>query len=175
MYKLLEAAKPAFARPWAPVLSGDEAVRRVRGKYLISVGDVVTETFLKAGIEPHVSIVDGKTRRHEALVEDARLLATDRGLLCFPVENPAGTITDALWQGVTSALSSGRSSAIVVEGEEDLAAIPAVLLGPEGAIVAYGQPPVTSLGVHEGGVVLIEITPESRAQVKELLSKMEVV
>lgn len=173
MYKLVESAKPHFARPWGPVITGAEAVKRARGRFLVSVGDVVTETFLQAGLTPRVSIVDGLTQR-VVRKSAANVLDPARGIRTRRVKNPAGVITEELWAAIAESLSSDKPVAIHVEGEEDLAAIPAALLAPEGALVAYGQPPVTSLGIAEGGVVLVEVTPETRAHAKELLSKMEV-
>ena len=54
---------------------------------------------------------------------------------------------------------------IVVDGEEDLLALIAVLYAPENSIVVYGQPYT--------GVVIIKVTPEKKEQVKALLNSMK--
>jgi uncharacterized protein (UPF0218 family) len=52
-----------------------------------------------------------------------------------------------------------------VDGEEDLATLPAVVAAPDGASVVYGQP--------DEGMVLVEVTPETRAEMRELLGRFE--
>jgi len=54
---------------------------------------------------------------------------------------------------------------LVVDGEEDLAALPAVLAAREGASVVYGQP--------DEGMVLATTTPERRAVVRDLLERLD--
>ena len=56
---------------------------------------------------------------------------------------------------------------IVINGEEDLLALPAVLFAPEGSFVVYGQP--------KEGVVVIKVTAEKKAEVKLIIDEMEVV
>ena len=59
------------------------------------------------------------------------------------VRNPAGSITSDLFRACDIAVShlrSGRSSIVIVDGEEDLAPIPLHLMLPLGTIVLYGQP-----------------------------------
>jgi len=53
---------------------------------------------------------------------------------------------------------------IVVDGEEDLATLPAILYAPLGSAVVYGQP-------NEGSV-LVEVTPEKKKHVMDLMNKM---
>jgi uncharacterized protein (UPF0218 family) len=53
----------------------------------------------------------------------------------------------------------------VVDGEEDLLTLPAILYAPDGAFVVYGQPYV--------GVVVAEATKTMKEQVKEFLKEMK--
>jgi len=135
-----------------------------RAPFLITVGDVVTENVLKLGIKPSVAIYDHRTKRREYdpdIEADAVLMT---------VQNPPGTITKALLNAIRRGLGlarRGRRVYISVNGEEDLAAIPAVLYAPAGSVVLYGQP--------DEGVVLIKVTPECRLKCGKLMSKMEVV
>ena len=135
-----------------------------RAPFLITVGDVVTENVLKLGIKPSVAIYDHRTKRREYdpdIEADAVLMT---------VQNPPGTITKALLNAIRKGLGlarRGRRVYISVNGEEDLAAIPAVLYAPAGSVVLYGQP--------DEGVVLIKVTPECRLKCGKLMSKMEVV
>ena len=129
---------------------------------IITVGDIVTETLLKIGKEPHVAIVDYKTKRgayHSDIIERF-------GDNVIEVDNPPGTITPGLWKAVKEAIKSEKSVKIVVHGEEDLATIPVVHFVPIGASVIYGMPNM--------GVVLITVTEEDKKKVKEIIQEMEV-
>jgi uncharacterized protein (UPF0218 family) len=55
---------------------------------------------------------------------------------------------------------------LVVDGEEDLLTLIAVLYAPEKSWVVYGQP-------REGAVV-VEVTPEKKAETAEILRGMDV-
>jgi uncharacterized protein (UPF0218 family) len=132
--------------------------------FLVTVGDVVTENVLKLGIQPNVAIYDHKTKRKEYNPE------VDSNAVILTVKNPPGTVTKALLNAVKKGVEislRGRRVHIKVNGEEDLAAIPAVLYAPLGSIVLYGQP--------DEGVVLIKVTPECKRRCGRILSRMEVV
>jgi uncharacterized protein (UPF0218 family) len=66
---------------------------------------------------------------------------------------------------VREALLSEDHTHIVVDGEEDLLTLAAVLFAPDKAFVVYGQP-------HEG-VVVVKVTEEKRAEAQELLDSMK--
>ena len=53
---------------------------------------------------------------------------------------------------------------IIVDGEEDLATLPAILYAPLGSAVVYGQP-------NEGSV-LVDVTPEKKLHIEEFMKKM---
>jgi uncharacterized protein (UPF0218 family) len=83
------------------------------------------------------------------------------------VKNPAGTITDEAVSAVERALSGGERVGLIVEGEEDLLALPAVLYAPLNSLVVYGQP-------YEG-VVVVRVTQEKKDEVAQTLKVMETV
>lgn len=128
------------------------------------MGDVVTENSLKVGLRPRLAIYDHKTERREYKPEIG-----DKGVL-LTVKNPPGTITLHLLKTIKKAYSlirRGTNVHIVVNGEEDLAAIPAVLYAPLGSFVVYGQP--------REGIVLIKVTSECKRRCAEIMRNMEVV
>ncbi|CAD5243418.1 conserved protein of unknown function [Thermococcus camini] len=135
-----------------------------RAGYVVTVGDVVTENVLKLGIRPSIAIYDHRTKRHEYNPD------IETGSVVMTVQNPPGTITKALLNAIRKGFglaARGRRVYIKVYGEEDLAAIPAVLYAPYGSLVLYGQP--------DEGVVLIKVTPECKLKCGKLMSKMEVI
>jgi uncharacterized protein (UPF0218 family) len=53
---------------------------------------------------------------------------------------------------------------VVVDGEEDLATLPALVAAPTGASIVYGQP--------GEGMVLVEVDLTSTDRARDLLSRM---
>ena len=80
------------------------------------------------------------------------------------VKNPAATITKDLIDLIRESLHGTTHVKIVVEGEEDLATLPAILYAPLGSVVVYGQP-------NEGSV-LVDVTPERKLHIEEFMKRM---
>ena len=75
-------------------------------------------------------------------------------------DNPAGTITDDLWETIGKALelsNSGECYVIEVAGEEDLAVLPCILMTNPETTILYGQP-------NEGLVLLKVSDMKDKAQ-----------
>ena len=83
---------------------------------------------------------------------------------CF---NEAGTInlkaTDTIEYAIKKYLKEKKKSWIIVNGEEDLLALPAILFAPLNSLVLYGQ--------MDLGVVIVEVTEEKKKKVEEILLK----
>jgi hypothetical protein len=166
MLRLPESLRAAFKDPLGPVYGDADALVADAGTPVVAVGDVVTAHLLAAGVTPAVAVVDGLTKRG-ALDDDVAetLAAATAGTETVGVANPAGTVTEALLEAVVDALAAPDPVVVDVDGEEDLAALPAILAAPDGASVVYGQP--------NEGMVLVAVTPDSRARARELLSGMD--
>ncbi|WP_276299074.1 GTP-dependent dephospho-CoA kinase family protein [Halorussus lipolyticus] len=153
--------------PMGPIFTDAESLlSETSDGPLIAVGDVVTYHLERAGVTPDVAVVDGLTKREE--VEDdvaegvARLGETAREV---HVENPAGAISREMVEALCEAIADPEPTVIVVEGEEDLVALPAIVAAPLGASVVYGQP--------DEGMVLAEVTAELEQEMCELLEQMD--
>jgi hypothetical protein len=164
MYRLPEALRAQLARPLGPVLKAEEALRQAaKARFLVTIGDVTTATFLKEGLRPRVMVVDNRTKRGSFPAPVRETLPPGTPVLQAP--NPPARITEELWQACASALSAKEATLVEVQGEEDLAALPCVLLAPTGAVVAYGQP--------DEGIVLIHVDDAARERVRSILKQME--
>jgi len=136
-----------------------ELIKDMAPSKIITVGDRVSENLVKKGISPHVLIVDNKImRRPVAPIK----VDADQTL---HLRNPSGTITDEAWHIMREALKHEKKVKIVVEGEEDLLTLVAVLCAPENSVVIYGQP--------REGVVVIRVNEETKKTISELLDEME--
>jgi len=110
------------------------------------------------GRDPEVQVVDSKENRkarEPPVVPFARLIE---------VRNPAGTLTDETLSGVKEALKGPKPARVLVDGEEDLVAIPVIVLAPIASLVLYGQP--------GKGIVAVRVDAESKGRSREILSEM---
>ncbi|MFC3960127.1 GTP-dependent dephospho-CoA kinase family protein [Halovivax cerinus] len=148
--------------PIGPVETDPDALWAAAGDPIVTVGDVVTYHLLAAGRRPDVALVDGITKR-EAVDETIRETVTTGETV--DVSNPQGTITAALAREVVAAIDDPDPVTIVVDGEEDLAALPAIVAAPNGASVVYGQP--------DEGMVRVTVTDEVRAEIRSLLARFD--
>ncbi|WP_435155451.1 GTP-dependent dephospho-CoA kinase family protein [Haladaptatus sp. DFWS20] len=149
--------------PLGPIFTDAETLLDSTGSPLVAVGDVVTYHLESVGVTPDVALVDGLTKRdavepeiRDAVSDDARHVT---------VENPAGVLTDDLLSALVEAIAAPEATVLVVDGEEDLAALPAVLAVPTGGSVIYGQP--------DEGMVHVQVTPSVQKQVENLLAQMD--
>ncbi|WP_368409409.1 GTP-dependent dephospho-CoA kinase family protein [Halorussus gelatinilyticus] len=152
--------------PMGPIFTDAERLLDAAGDPLVAVGDVVTYHLERAGVLPDVAVVDGLTKREEVADDVAEGVARLGGETReVRVENPAGTVSRGLVEALRDAISDPEPTLLVVEGEEDLVTLPAIVAAPLGASVVYGQP--------DEGMVLADVTDESKAEMRDLLSRME--
>ncbi|MEM2081078.1 MAG: DUF359 domain-containing protein [Candidatus Bathyarchaeia archaeon] len=131
-----------------------------RPPVLVAVGDAVSRNLHEHGMAPQLLITDNKSMRKKI---KPRIFAAK----LLHVKNPPGTITEEAIAAVRSALESGESTQIIVDGEEDLLTLIAVLYAPNGSLVVYGQP--------REGVVAVKVTAEKKAEAAEILKVMKTV
>ena len=165
-YVLPESLRRELGKPFGPVVGGNDLPKALVGaKTVIAVGDVVSLTLKKLGLEPALFVCDFLTQRGEPDPTYELELGT-WGEMAFRVRNPAASITREAWDAVRLGLEhpAGHGPVrIVVEGEEDLLGIPCFLEAPDGAIVLYGMP--------GKGVVVVRVDAALKAKVREVLAK----
>jgi uncharacterized protein (UPF0218 family) len=126
---------------------------------IIAVGDRVSENLIKSSLLPDTVIVDNKIMRKPvaSLKFDAEKT--------FNVINPAGTITDEAYQTVGKAVNFNGRTKVLVDGEEDLLTLVAVLSAPDGSIVVYGQP--------RTGIVIVSVSEDTKKKFRKIVDRME--
>ncbi len=130
---------------------------------IAAVGDMTAFYLLEASIMPDLAIVDNKTKRMPTPGHVQKSLEHD-SYKTIEVKNPPATLTQDLIDVIRESLSGKERVKIVVDGEEDLATLPAILYAPLGSAVVYGQP-------NEGSVLVI-VTPEKKKQIEGLMKQM---
>ncbi len=157
MYVLPDEKKEELRKPLGRVVK-EIGKEEIKGK-VVSVGDMVTMVLQKNGIIPDIAVVDYRIERKEYKGE--RFHAEE----IIKVRNPAGMITRELWNAIATAYTKDKSILIEVEGEEDLAALPAIYLAPDNTTVIYGLP--------SKGMVVVEVGEEERKKVGNFLKEIE--
>jgi len=118
-------------------------------KKIIAVGD-----YCSLVLPADVKIFDGKIKRK-----------TVKNIpeFSFACSNPPGTIQKKVWPKIKKVIKNRKN--LFIKGEEDLLVIPAVLLSEERTVVIYGFP--------GKGICLIEVTPQVKKDLKELLKRFK--
>lgn len=164
--ELQQTLRSELKEPLGPIYTDASALLAEAGRPLVTVGDVVTYHLLEVGETPAVALVDEQTERSAVSPEIAEAIDSYEGFENVrTVSNPAATLTAELLSVLRDAINSERSTLIEVEGEEDLATLPAIVLAPVGASVVYGQP--------GEGMVLTSVDSETKASCRDLLEQMD--
>ena len=157
MYVLRKEQRSKLRKPLGKVVK--ELKKEDAGSTIIAVGDAVTLWLKEHGIQPKISIIDYKIERkkhNKNMGKEEKIIK---------VKNPAGRITKQLWDAIKQAYKEKERTRIEVDGEEDLAALPAILMAPAGANVIYGLP--------SHGMVVVKVGEKEKKTVKKFLDKME--
>ena len=142
MFRLDENSIDEFKAPLGKLYADfEDAIPKIKeASFLISVGDQTTKNLVDNDLIPDLVIIDNRIQRKDQ-DHNHDIIRTENIL---EADNPAGTITENLWETIEEAISltlkDSENRIIVVKGEEDLAVLPCLLVAPENAVVLYGQP-----------------------------------
>jgi uncharacterized protein (UPF0218 family) len=135
-----------------------ELIELFKPKKIISIGDVVSRNILEKSLPLNIFIVDNKSMRE--LIEPVNAGVSK----VLHLINPAGAISRDSWRIIDEAINSEGLVKVLVEGEEDLLTIVAVLLAPVNSMVIYGQP--------NEGIVVINVTEKVKKEMREIIDEM---
>ncbi|MEM1537509.1 MAG: GTP-dependent dephospho-CoA kinase family protein [Candidatus Nezhaarchaeales archaeon] len=169
-YKVHNGVRSFLKRPMGLLVKGEtketvKAVKQIikerRPVKLIAVGDSVTKSLIESGLKPDLAIIDMLTARKPVVVTPESSWASQ----VVNVENPPGYIITEASLLIEEALKGEGSVLMIVKGEEDLLAIPAILSAPQSSIVIYGQP--------GEGIVVVMVDEGVKSLLRTLLSTCE--
>lgn len=132
----------------------------------IVVGDFACLKLLGAGYAPGVCVADGVTRRVET-----QPLAAGRFERVIECANPRSHVCSEAVEKLLEAVREselGKRTLVLVYGEEDLLALPAIAWSPPGWCVVYGLP-----GCGAELVVVDEDTSEVARSLLRLFEEVE--
>lgn len=161
-----DALRPELKSPLGQVLQPDEALafwHSLKNKTIVTVGDATSFKAVESGVFPDLVIIDHKEKREDAKTNVEQLLPSE--YVTQKVQSGPGFIAKEAITMLSGWGSDRKKTALVVDGEEDLLVLPAILFAPLESHVYYGQPDV--------GIVEVIVTPEVKTKVTDLLAKFE--
>lgn len=156
---LPENLRSELQKPWGEVLK--EIPQNINGTQAVVVGDAAAQKFNEKKIGQFLSIVDFLIHR-EIKFHELSELGFD-GQNVKKIKNSHGELTPELMQAVVEAFSKKTKAVILIDGEDDLAVLPVLLIAPLGFSVFYGQP--------NEGLVRVDVTEEIKEKAYTLVGK----
>src|SRR2546426_12677506 len=132
-------------------------ISQTNPRRVTAVGDVVSRETLVAGIRVDLRILDHISMRKPTAAFNLKVKKT------YHVKNPAGVVTLEAWDTIKRAMKDDEAL-IVVEGEEDLLALPCIVESPNNSLVLYGQP--------SEGLVVVDTNSKVKDEASLILSRM---
>jgi len=165
-----------LSKPFGRVYEGEgiELVKKIeelkKSELVVTIGDLVSLYTLKVGYKPKIIVIDFKTeRRNLGEVFEKEITPLLKDYVIVKVKNPQGHISDELVEKLFEAVKSQKRYCIIVEGEEDLAALPLSIILPENSLILYGVPGrgIAAYTVNERDKILISRIIEEMEEVGE--------
>ncbi|MFA6390296.1 MAG: pantetheine-phosphate adenylyltransferase [Patescibacteria group bacterium] len=169
--KMPEILRTTLQKPLGKIFDSAHKVikfiKLIKPIQIIAVGDIVVNSMLKNDIHPDVKIIDFKSRRQ--ILTDVILNSFQD--LEIPKQirhgNKPGTInlktSEIIKEKIKLAIYKKEKYWIVIDGEEDLLALPAILFAPLGSLVLYGH--------WEHGIIAVKIDEKIKNKVREIVKK----
>jgi len=164
---LTENQRTQLKKPIGELITGTAADcnRRLREvqenekpRQFILVGDSISRNALQSGIRSDVIVIDRQEKRKEAVEFDSGKARV------FRVRNEPGTIDLLAWNALAEAVEQGNS-VVIVDGEEDLLTLAAIMIAPVDSVVAYGQP--------DEGIVIVRISAQKKDEIRRVVDEMQ--
>ncbi len=135
---------------------------------IIAVGDIIVDALIKSGIDPDVKIIDFRSRRQPINIKHQYNLSAAASELYI---NQPGTINlitaEALKQMIRSRSVLNKdgpyNSWLVIDGEEDLLALPAILFAPLNSLVLYGH--------WQLGIIVVYVDEKIKNKARNIIKK----
>lgn len=171
--KLPPELKPMLRKPIGRLIMLSSPItgliKKEKPAMVIAVGDIISLRLLKDNYSPDVKIIDFRSRRQDISgtwnVPACRQGSELRTLKKYI--NKAGTINLESVKAINLAIKKYQKEnikqTVVIDGEEDLLALPAILLAPLNSLVIYGQ--------LDQGVVFVKVTESEKKRIKSIIAR----
>lgn len=143
--------------PERSIMRLKEILKSERVLKIICVGDFVSRILSESSIPVDLSIVDNKTMRQET---GSPQINSEN---VFRAVNLPGTLGMAAWTAISEALKKPHSL-LIIDGEEDLLTLPAIILAPPRSLILYGQP--------GEGMVAVRNDEAKKSEIESIIAQM---
>ena len=187
--KLREELRKPLGKVFKTTKSLIHHINKMEWTKMIAVGDIIVNSLLEKGIELDIKVIDFRSRRKPLKkkfqilnnksqinnkskilnsksleIENSDLFGTWNLGLSASINKP-GTINIKTVEKLRKLVKKGKGW-LVIDGEEDLLALPAILFAPLGSLVLYGH--------WQLGVVCVEVTENSKKRAISLLNRFKI-
>ncbi len=167
MAKLSDSRRTDLKKPLGVLIADNDVTAEIIASHAgvnasyITIGDASTERASALGLNVCMEIVDGLEKRAARSMPKIRENFTT--IRCV---NPPGYITPAAEDVIYKVMEKIPNTRvrIIVDGEEDLLALPVCARAKDGFAILYGQP--------NEGIVVVRADLASRNKAKSLLDSM---
>jgi len=160
---LPEYLRSVLQKPWGEVLK--EIPQNIDSAKTIVVGDATAQKFNDKRVGQFLSIVDFLIHREVKFHQLSELGLNGQSVK--KINNLQGIVTPELVQAIRKAFDKKTKTVILINGEDDLAVLPVLLIAPLGFSIFYGQP--------NTGLVQILVTEENKDKVYQLIKSFDKV
>jgi pantetheine-phosphate adenylyltransferase len=154
---LPENLRSSLQKPWGKIIN--QIPHDIDGVKTVVVGDATAKMFNEKKVNQFLSIIDFLIKRERRFQNLSELGFNDQD--CQKVINPHKQITAELFKAVQLAFKNKDKQIILIDGEDDLAVLPVLLVAPLGFNIFYGQP--------DEGLVQIIVTEEIKEKAYQLV------
>ncbi|HEY6537219.1 MAG TPA: DUF359 domain-containing protein [Candidatus Nitrosocosmicus sp.] len=127
---------------------------------IVTVGDTTTKKFLDFGFIPNLSIIDNKEKR--IAISDPIKYCVDDKIFC---KNKPGELNIRVIDIVKKLISLDFDKIqIIIDGEEDIVALPLFVNAPDNWTIFYGQP--------NEGMVIVKMGERTRERALDIFNKV---
>ena len=147
-------------------------IKFIKPKMVIAVGDIIYTSLIQVGLVPDIGVIDYKSRRvrigaiSNIKYQISKLQIKNQK----EIINKQGTISKDAVEPIKKAIDiqishpeGVKPQLIIIEGEEDLLALPAILFAPLRSVVLYGQ--------MDLGVVMVEVDEKIKNKVRNIVKE----
>lgn len=135
-------------------------IKKLKPTVMIAVGDIISTSIEEAGLTAEIKVIDYRSRRLE--IEKQKTPGKE-------YVNDPGTINKesvaGINKGIYDFLTTYEPNVVKIKGEEDLLALPAILLAPLGSVVLYGH--------WQLGVVVVEVNEKMKDKIVKIIGSFE--
>lgn len=166
MLRINDVQKEFLRKPFSKPMKNPnvEQLSKSECKFIV-IGDYSTYFFVKNDIDFEVCVVDYKTERKPVSPEVKRMIDNAMvGRKVLRINNPPGTVSDDAIEMVKKWIKKPQRLFVIVDGEDDLVALPFFLSVSQSYCIVYG--------IRDKGMVIKQVTEGFKRKMVERFKRL---